>query len=157
MSDELSVKGRVNAFHQRHGPECHSDGAAIYYANGAVRDANPMGALIEPPNPDTPQKEWAVRSNQLQFYKLKLQKAVDEFDDLNTRLAYSVPSDPDGELAKLEKLAAVVEERKKLVATAEAALQDTRWGRQRAEARQHQQEQEERIAKFNQRRRAIRI
>jgi|GEM_PF-6723121 hypothetical protein len=151
------VMMKVRAFEERHGSEKYSDGAAWFYADGAMRDMNPIGILMEPPDSGTDEGEYKMALHKLKFAQLKLQTAVSEFDQLNTRLAHTIPMDPDADLAELKRLAKVVESRKKLVTEAEEGVANTRWGRRRAELRRADEEQRQRMADFNEKRRSIRV
>src|SRR4051812_5754553 len=128
---------RIRAFDAKHGPECYSDGSAIYFRDGSYRERSPMGLLYDVALLDKrlPDIEWAVTQNVVTFYRLKLKQAVDQFDELQTVLAHSVPADPDAELAKLQRLQVVVTQRQAELAKAEGALAETQWGRARLSAR----------------------
>jgi hypothetical protein len=128
-----------------------------FYQNGAYRDVNPLGVLGEPPVPSHPEEEHRLRSNQLTFARLKLKAAQDQFNELDERLSFANPSDPDAAIAELKKLKAVVTERQKLVAAAEEALSQTAWGKQRAAMAQQEKEQKQRMAAFQHRRKSVKI
>ncbi len=147
---------RVKEFEQRHG-EKYSDGYEIYFADGAMRDADPIGVLMPPPDAGSAEGEYKLANNKLTFAKLKLKAAVDEFDDLNTRLANIMPNEPDVEIARLKQLAKLVEERKTLVTQATAALEKTEWGGNRVSILRRQQEERQRIDEFQRTRQSIRI
>lgn len=156
MNDSI-VKQRVMAFHANHGAECSNDGAWHYYPDGAKRDVDPLGALVEPPDPATPQGEWDRAQNKLMFWKCKLNAAVNQFDDLNTRLAHTIPADPDAELAVLKKLQALIGDLKEQVTQAETALANTRRGKTREEMRRRRDEEMRRFNEFQEARRTIRV
>src|SRR5688572_23839304 len=100
---------KIQEFDRRHGGESYADGNAFrYYADGATREVNPLGALVEPPSPSTPEGEWILESNKLLFAKLKLQAAVNEFEQENERLCHWVPSNPDAALANLKRLQTII-------------------------------------------------
>jgi hypothetical protein len=148
----------VRAFNTKHG-EFYSSGNEVFYADGSYREKEEFGIMWDSASVDrrNAELEWRVQSNIVQFYRLKLESAVTEFDDLNTRLNFSSPSDPDAEIAKLKRLQLVVTQRRKELAQAEAALEKTQWGRQRQAHQEAQQERVQRAAEFQSRRRAIRI
>jgi hypothetical protein len=155
--DDNPVMIKVRAFERRHGPEKVSDGTAWYYPDGALRDADPIGVLMEPPDASNPEGEYRLAAHKLKFARLKMKVAVDAFDHQNTILAHTLPSDPDAALAELKQLGKVVEAKKALVAEAEAALSETKWEKQRAANRRAEEEQKQRLSTFQQARREIRV
>lgn len=116
-----------------------------------------MCVMHDPPDPERPEDEFLLYWRKLQFARLKLARAVDEFDHVNTILANTSPDDEEAELRKLKRLQEKVTERKRFVAQAEAALANTRKGRWEVQARKSQEETARRIEQFNSRRRGIRI
>jgi hypothetical protein len=157
MDESLQMRA-VKAFNAKHG-EFYSSGNQVFYADGSIREKGPYGVMWDATSADRnrPELEWQVQTNIVEFYRLKLADAVAEFDELNTRLAFTVPVDPNAEIAKLQRLQTVVEARRKELAQAEEALGNTQWGRARRDAREAEQERRQRAADFQQRRRAIRI
>jgi hypothetical protein len=150
----------IRAFHAKHGPECYADDYATFYKDGSYREnAQPYGILFDATTRDMrrPDLEYEVYSNIVKFYRLKLEEAVRQFDDLNTKLAHSIPADPDADLAELKRLQGVVQERKQELAEAEAALQQTSWGRARAARVRSDAEARQRYAEFQRQRELIRI
>jgi hypothetical protein len=148
---------RVREFHQRHGPEFYCDNGWVYYADGSMREFSLYGALVDPPNARTVEGEFMLAENRLKFASLKLQAAVNEFDELNERLSVANPANPAAEIEKLKHLQQLVTERQRIKADAETALENTHLGQKRAQRRQRWQEEEQRRLEFQQARRAIRI
>jgi hypothetical protein len=152
-----TVKARIAAFHQRNGGECFSDGTFYFYKNGAMRDIEPLGPLIDPPDPRTRHGQLQLATNILKFYQLRLKKAVAEYDDLNTRLAHQLPADPDMELKRLKELQANVDACKADVEAADKAVGETELGRQRRMMLAGQAEQRQRFLEFQRKRAAIKV
>jgi hypothetical protein len=157
--DEM-IKARVAEFHKRHGAECYKegpDGPYWYYPNGAYRDVNTMGLLAEPPSPRTPEGQFQLATNILRFHQGKLNKAVEEYDELNTRLSRHLPADEELALRQLRELKQIVDERKGEVEKAQAALDDTQFMRQRRMRMQAQAEELQRFKDFQKRRQALKV
>src|SRR4051812_1754533 len=78
MSEYLDVGGithRVAAFDKRHGASIF-DEAWLRFEDGACREINPMGALIEPPtDPYDRARRKAV------YHKIIFERAVRDFDN----------------------------------------------------------------------------
>lgn len=72
--DCLGINARVKAFDDAHGDFIVTD-SWIFFADGANRDINPIGALVSPP-PD-PRK---LAKNIAYYWTVKLELAVNEFD-----------------------------------------------------------------------------
>ena len=109
------------------------------------------------PDTSTTEGEYLLYWRKLKFAQLKLDRAVKEFDELNTILANGLPPDEDAAVAQLRQLQKKVDEHKRLVKKAEAALANTRRGRAAADYRRDQEEQNRRMEQWNQRRRSVRI
>src|SRR4051812_13652536 len=92
---------QVAAFHNLHGPECYREGTVVYYQTGAFRETTPPGVLAPPPAGDTVESEYELALAKLKFYRLKLEDAVQKFDQMNTFLAHSSPIEPEAELLRL--------------------------------------------------------
>jgi hypothetical protein len=78
MSDFLDmggIKHRLNAFDAQHGASVMSDGWIIF-EDGAVRETNPLGALVDPPT-----SAWDLARRKLQYHKIIFQRAMRKFDD----------------------------------------------------------------------------
>jgi hypothetical protein len=73
MIDYDSVGSRVRAFDERHGDYVVFNGW-IYFQDGAVREINPMGPLIEPPENAVKRQEKIVW-----FWQKKTELAIEEF------------------------------------------------------------------------------
>lgn len=154
---DTGLKEKVAAFDRKQGSECYSDGEFLYFRTGAYREIDPRGLWAEPPNTTTEEGEYEKAKNILKFFQLRLKAAVTEFDELNTRLAYTLPMNPEAEIEKLKDLAGVVETRKSELVKAETALENTRIGKARKLFLQARIEELERIERFQKQRRAIRI
>jgi hypothetical protein len=126
MSDHLGVRGRIQEFHERHGGECYPDGGYYWYANGAHREVNPLGALIEPAETSNDRGKYELAEAKLNFHKAKLNAAVREFQDLKEDLRFWTPND-GGEAAfkRLKELRSIVQRGQEDVRKAQAALDNT--------------------------------
>lgn len=78
MADVNGINQRIREFHEQNGgsDNCVVSGDWILYANGAVRERNPYGALIDPPSDPRQRAENIAR-----FWKCKLALAVQMFDE----------------------------------------------------------------------------
>jgi hypothetical protein len=111
--DPLS-KQRIEQFHLAHSQGSDENwffsprSQCVYYRDGARHHDYPMGAMVNPSN--DPHEH---RKQRIQFYTLKMQRAVEEFDQWRGRLmscvtavkagkAFDLPTDED--YAKLKRL-----------------------------------------------------
>ena len=120
-----SVTERIQTFHRMHG-NCIISKGWVYFEDGAVRENNPYGPLIEPSN-DPHERAKKV----LFYYKLKLQEAVCEFDNHKTALriqanagAQSNPAPPPPSQEALDHLKELRDQVKKLKDSVEKAEWD---------------------------------
>ena len=129
MDAQLTQDNRIREFDRKHGEHYREQGF-VYFADGSVRES-PYGFLLACEYLDTkvPAEEYRLANNKLKFARLKLQNAVDSFDELNTRLAHAQVTITEQEIAKLEQLQNVVYERRAALSKAEQALNNTRVGR----------------------------
>lgn len=99
MVDQLQVNKRIMEFDDRHGPSV-KQGRWIYYGDGASRDINSLGPLIEPPN-DPVQR----CRNILVYRQAVLDENVNEFDRLKEELMADGDgwADEEANITKMEK------------------------------------------------------
>jgi hypothetical protein len=107
MIDCGSVNARIKEFDIRHGdnPVCLNS-AWLLFEDGAKRETNPLGPLVEPPE-DSWQRSQAVA----RYWEVKTQLAVEEFNNLRQNLLahcktmagqkISAPPPSEQELARL--------------------------------------------------------
>lgn len=163
MIDELSslAKRRVEQFHLRHGGECYELDARLWYADGACRDVELLGALVEPPTPrygERPDRaEYDLAVAKLNFSKAKLAVAVRDFEALKEKLHFSPPADEDAAIKKLTELKTVVEARNEEVRKANALVDATRIGKARKDAQNSPQVQTAKVTNWRNRLKALRI
>ncbi len=126
-----SVKQRVDQFDIKNGSDCiNIDGFWLVYSNGAMRERNPLGALIDPPT-DVHQR----CKIQLRYHEKRLQRAVDAFDEHKQQLIavaqvnltdrHSGPPPDAANLEKLKDLQKTVRRCKRAVAAARQAVTDS--------------------------------
>ena len=118
----------VRDFDQQHGGSGIEVDGRIIYPDGAFRDPQPEGILADPPSDDFERLSIIVR-----FWQALTDDAVEEFDSIkrgvemfsrDSARRYG-PSDPDATIAKLERLKAIVEERRERLNAAKAKLENT--------------------------------
>ncbi|HWA25700.1 MAG TPA: hypothetical protein VG734_08575 [Lacunisphaera sp.] len=80
MIDYDSVRQRIAAFDKKNGGDGVEINGAIYYSNGAIRDTEPLGALIDPPR--DPQERCKI---QLSYWQELQRRAVAEFDEVKSQ------------------------------------------------------------------------
>jgi hypothetical protein len=144
MIETLNVRGRINAFHERHGGEAYELDGWLWYRDGAHREAGePLGLLVEPPSIHsslTPKRlEYDLAAAKLKFYQAKLAAAVRQFDDLHQRLSVGRPTDEEFALGQLEDLRAIVEARTEEARQAQAVVDATSVGQMRKSAQNRPQ------------------
>lgn len=127
--EKLSVSGRIEAFDKEHGGNAVRFQGWYWYANGARRDVEPLGALIPPP-----EDEYELCTNLLRYEQARHAKAVHGFEKLKEQLASSGCPDPQG-LDELRQLQSVVGEHNAAVNEAKAKLDNTAQGKRIASAR----------------------
>lgn len=139
MVDHGSVKMRIAEFDKRNGSNPVLMGGWWWYANGAVRELEPLGALIDPPR-----DEYDRLRNILRYHQARLNHAVRDFDNFKDQLMMSRCNDGPG-LDRLKALQITVSERNQAVEEAKARLAATERGqamegarRQDAESRAEQ-------------------
>lgn len=104
MHDNRTPQEQVQAFDRRQGGNSITIGGWKVYANGARRDVNWMGALIDPPKEDL--ERWPI---QMQYHQKLQDTATKEFIALKSHLKALVMNggSPDGsqidQLATLQK------------------------------------------------------
>lgn len=119
--DDLTPKQRIDAFEARHGGKENSiyDGVWIYYADGARREGNPLGALCEPPTDPRQLQKHIVR-----YHRFLLDRHIRVFDDRKRELE----ADPgayhnqEKNVAELKALQATVRKQRAKVLKAEQEL-----------------------------------
>lgn len=75
--DGLSVKGRVEAFDNKHGRDCVVFDSWLLFADGASREIDPFGLLAEPP-----QDVYKCNQFKVKYHTIKLELAAEEFSVL---------------------------------------------------------------------------
>jgi hypothetical protein len=81
MVDYEGVKARIAAFDARHGA-CIEDAGWLVFEDGALRELNPLGPLMEPPK-----DAQALARRKFHYCGLRLREAVARFDDRKERFA----------------------------------------------------------------------
>lgn len=149
--DNFGVTARIRAFDQRNGGNAVLFNGWFYYPNGATRDGEPLGPLIDPS-----ENEYERLTQILTYHKGRLVQAVRKFDALKEELVMS--AFPDGEaLDRLKQLQTVVGERNEAVNAAKAQLDATDEGKQRERRRKQEAENQAQQAAFKASVNAIRI
>jgi hypothetical protein len=72
-----NVKARVAEFDEVNGNDCIEIGDMLVFSNGACRDRDPLGQLIDPPNNEYERCRQVVR-----YWETRMQRAKDSFDGL---------------------------------------------------------------------------
>jgi len=126
--DVGGVKARIQAFDDAHG-EYVVDGGWIRFADGAVREVNPLGLLSRPPD-----DAYKLATRILRYRELVLERAVNAFTDRKTYFVQSAkshlqevragppPADADAAAAELKALQLVVQTAKVAVDEARACV-----------------------------------
>jgi hypothetical protein len=162
--DKSLAKQRVEQFHAKHGAECYELDGWLWYPNGARREVDLMGALVEPEDirvsmtPDRLQYDLAIAK--LKFYQAKLATAVRQFTDLQEHLYFFPPADANEEAAaikKVEALKKVVEARNEEVRNAQAVVDATTFGQRLKLGRNRPQADTARVTNFRSRLKSIRV
>lgn len=152
MNDPYSVAGRVDDFDKRHGRDSVSNGQWVFYKSGAVREVDPLGALIEPRLDDA----YEHAKNVLQYYQLKLRRAVQAFDAFRSQLLMSTVPDRDS-VEELKRLKSVVEEKSAEHEAAKQRLAETPEAKRRAESKQFDIEQKQALEAYKQDVKEVRV
>lgn len=136
--DYGAVKARVEDFDARHGANVLRD-QWIFFEDGATREVNPVGALLEPPSDP---RELA--QNKLRYHTILLTRATNEFEErkryylmaakanLNQRYSNPPLAVPDTAAAELGQLRDRVMVHKKNHDEALAEVERTKPSRLRA-------------------------
>lgn len=149
--DNFGVMARIKEFDRRNGGNALRFNGWFHYANGARRDEEPLGALI-----DAPENEYDRLTNILTYHKGRLVQAVRNFDALKEELVMS--AFPDGEgLDRLKQLQTVVGQCNEAVNVAKSQLEATEVGKRREAMRKHEVESRAERASFGDSVRAVRI
>lgn len=151
MSDQFGVKARIEAFDKRNGGHAVLRGEWFYYSNGAIRERDLLGALIDPP-----EDEFQRLTNILHFHEARHAEAVRAFDNWQERLLMSGEPDRDA-LDELRRLRDVVGERNEDVNQAKAALAGTERSKRLAAGRRLDAEMQQQRRDFKDEVRAIKI
>jgi hypothetical protein len=131
MIDYMGIKQRLAEFDEKHGEQVIHDGW-ILFADGAVREANPLGALQEPPS-----DPWACAKQRVTFCSVALRQATELFENAKTSRLQMVkgalnsqfcpaPATTQAELAELKVLKKAVQERTKALAEARREAETTK-------------------------------
>ncbi len=130
--DQGGIKRRVAEFDAQHGASVAEDGW-ILFEDGAAREANPMGALVDPPT-----KPWELAKRVLHYRDVCLKQAVAEFSqrktyllkaaahNLKERLCGPPPADIAEAEAGLKQMQAKVRKCQKAYDAALKAVEDAR-------------------------------
>jgi hypothetical protein len=108
--DCVSIKTRVKEFDVRHGEDSVVFNVGwLLFGNGAMREINPMGPLIEPPEDNYKRAKLVVR-----YHEIKLNLAAEEFNLLKHNLKlhakvglkerFCPPPPPQEEIERLKQL-----------------------------------------------------
>jgi hypothetical protein len=149
--DHFSVRGRIANFDKRNGGNPVYFNQWYLYANGARRESEPLGALIEPPD-----DEYLLAKNILQYHEARHAVAVRQFDNLKEDLAMSGCPQPEG-LDQLRQLRQAVSQRNQAVNNAKTRLANTERGQELAAGRKVDAELRQSIEDYQDRLKAIRI
>jgi len=133
--DNLTPKQRIDRFDGEHGASEYESGW-YYYADGARREGNPLGALC-PPSAQ-PRDRHAAR---VYYHRLRTARAVREFDELKEQMTQGTGWCPDHEenVRKLKELQGVVRHCQRQLVEAEEDLRYATTGRTLEEERALQQ------------------
>lgn len=132
MIDSGSVKQRIEQFDTKNGDDAICIDGWLLFSNGAMRELNPLGALIDPP------EDAIKRSRNIVRYRHELvQRAENEFKELKRQLlqqaqlsvqhaAANTPPPPpsNADLEKLKRLQELVQERRRQFADAREQLKN---------------------------------
>lgn len=130
--DNLSVRGRVRQFDLENGNDAITigDNSFLYFSNGAKRDVEPMGILLDPPKDD-----YERYSNIVKYHGELLRRAKAEFNEEasnfreGNELAFRNRNTPsftkEDVLQALEPLKAKVQGHQKRLDEAQKLLQAT--------------------------------
>jgi hypothetical protein len=127
MIDYGSVKYRREEFDKRHGGNAVQVDEWLVYSDGAMREVNPLGALLEPDADPFKCAQVVVR-----YYENRVQRAVEEFDAYKAHLTSFTTAcrrnghPPPGatELERLKELQQTVQARQKELDAARDRLRD---------------------------------
>lgn len=139
------------AFDAAHGPERVEWNFWFYFADGASRSNEPISEMHPPPT-----DEFERLQKILTFHRARLTRAVQAFENLKEDLSHRAGGNGN-ELSRLEDLQKLVLKRRKEVAKAQAALDDTPTGRMRKGAREANQERAARHAEWQGKLKEIKI
>lgn len=130
MIDTGSIRQRIQQFDLRNGSDAITIGGWLVYSNGAMRETNPLGPLIDPPA-----QPYECCKVQVQYHEALVRRAVVEFDALKQSLlaralanlrAQQSPGPPgDAEVQRLEELRKVVRRRNAHLKRARERLEDS--------------------------------
>jgi Tfp pilus assembly protein FimV len=127
----MGIRERIEAFEKKHGVDrVVTNGAWLLFANGAMRELNPRGALCEPP-----ENPWECAKLKVLFREVKLALAVEEFTVYKKNLITQAnaalrekrcppPPEPQNEaVTKLKELQAKVRQCQRNLEAAKAELE----------------------------------
>jgi len=150
--DEFGIGARIAAFDRRNGGNPVQWGGWFFYLNGAQRDTDPLGPLIDPPS-----DEYDLLTNILSYHKARLRRAVQEFDAFKEQALHSDNSCEKETLAALNELKDTVSAMNEACVEAQKNLDNTPQRQRRAAILQSAAEQTQRQKEFRDSVRAIRI
>lgn len=145
------VMTRVREFDRLHGTPAQLNDW-LYFPDGATREVNPQGALIDPP-----QNDFERLQNVYRYHQARLAEAVRQFTNLKEALALGSAIPDFSGLDELKRLQAKVQELNVEVERAKAAIAATPEGQRREEHRNRLAAEKSRQAEFKESLKAIRV
>lgn len=142
------VSQNVRAFDTKHGKNSVLNGW-IYFEDGAVRENDLLGRLIDPP-----EDEYEKLKNIIHYHRGRLAKAVSEFDQFNESLQMQESVAPE-QLDELKKLKKVADTINADVEQAKKNLTNTERGMELASHRRYDDELKQRNAESHAKRKKI--
>ena len=132
MPDYERANRMLKEFDEAHG-EYVVDGGWVYYADGAVREENPIGVYHQPPT-----DPWECNKRVLMFWRLKLGRALERFShrkaeiemganaSLRNHFVGPPPLSPGQATAELRRMKAEVSRCKAKADEAAKAVEDSK-------------------------------
>ena len=161
MIQHLNAKGRVQEFHVKHGAEAYELDGWLWYCTGAHREAGEMmGALVEPPRPDTEQSKYELATWQLKFHQAKLNHLVRKFDAIKGTDGMGgvlIPNDQAAALKQLTDLKVVIQSTQQALNKAQEVVDSTSIGKARKSAQHSPQEEMVRLNDWREKLQKVRV
>lgn len=123
MIDHQGVTARVRAFDTENGRDCIRLGGMLVYSNGARRDPDPLGPLIDPPDNDYERNRIVV-----QYWEERVRRARGAFQKLKRKCQHDADDpelpveDTEGAVQQLTTLRAEIKATEAQLRDAKAAL-----------------------------------